>query len=92
MMRLLITCLFVALAPLAAASAAELPIFDAHIHYSQPAWDPYPPDAALGILDRGGVSRAMVSSTPDDGTLRLYEKAPRRIGGTRQTFVPTRRT
>ena len=60
-------------------AAQDLPIFDAHIHYSQQAWDPYPPDAALGILDRGGVSRAMVSSTPDDGTLRLYEKAPRRI-------------
>jgi hypothetical protein len=59
--------------------AQDLPIFDAHIHYSRPAWEPYSPEAALSILDRAGVSRALVSSTPDDGTLRLYEKAPWRI-------------
>ena len=57
----------------------ELPIFDAHIHYNQPDWSVYPPDAALGIFDRAGVQWAMVSSTPDDGTLRLFEKAPARI-------------
>ncbi len=61
------------------AAAQDLPIFDAHIHYSQPAWDAYPPEAALAILDRAGVSRAFVSSTPDDGTLRLHAKAPDRI-------------
>ena len=59
--------------------AQDLPIFDVHIHYNQPAWEPYPPDAALAILDRGGVSRALVSSTPDDGTLRLYAVAPQRV-------------
>ncbi len=57
----------------------ELPIFDAHIHYSQPDWSVYPPEAALAILDRAGVRWAMVSSTPDDGTLRLFDKAPDRI-------------
>ena len=60
-------------------AAQDLLIFDVHVHYSQPAWDAYPPDAALGILDRGGVSRALVSSTPDDGTLRLHTRAPGRI-------------
>lgn len=59
--------------------AQDLPIFDAHIHYSGPAWEAYPPEAALAILDRAGVRRALVSSTPDDGTLRLYERAPGRI-------------
>jgi hypothetical protein len=69
------------LAPGAGPTWAEqdLPIFDVHIHYSQPAWDAYPPEAALAILDRGGVSRALVSSTPDDGTLRLHARAPARI-------------
>ena len=69
------------LLPLAgvAASAQELPIFEAHLHYSQDAWDPYTPDAILAILDRARVHRALVSSTPDDGTLKLYEKAPKRI-------------
>jgi hypothetical protein len=59
--------------------AQDLPIFDAHIHYSQPDWPIYSPEAALAILDKAGVRWALVSSTPDDGTLRLYEKAPRRI-------------
>ncbi len=59
--------------------AQDLPIFDTHIHYSQPDWSVYPPEAALAILDRAGVRWAMVSSTPDEGTIRLYEKAPARI-------------
>ena len=57
----------------------DLPIFAAHIHYSQPDWAVYPPEEILKIFDRAGVRRALVSSTPDDGTLRLYEKAPTRI-------------
>ena len=59
--------------------AQDLPIFDAHIHYSQPDWAVLTPDQVLAILDRAGVRRALVSSTPDDGTLRLYDKAPQRI-------------
>jgi len=59
--------------------AQELPIFDAHIHYSQPDWQVLTPEQALVILERAGVRRALVSSTPDDGTLKLYEQAPRRI-------------
>ncbi len=60
-------------------SAAQLPIFDAHVHYSRPDWDVYAPDRALAILTAAGVRRAIVSSTPDDGTLKLYEKAPQMI-------------
>jgi len=56
-----------------------LPIFDAHIHYSQPDWSVYTPEAIFGILDKAGVRWAMVSSTPDEGTIRLYEKSPARI-------------
>jgi hypothetical protein len=59
--------------------AGELPIFDGHIHYSAPDWSVYPPEEILAILDRAGVRRALVSSTPDDGTLRLHEKDPGRI-------------
>jgi len=66
------------LAPVPAFSQ-EMPIFDVHIHYSESAWNVYPPEAAFAILDRGGVMRAVVSSTPDDGTVKLYEKAPSRI-------------
>ncbi|OLD78816.1 MAG: hypothetical protein AUG87_00405 [Candidatus Rokubacteria bacterium 13_1_20CM_4_70_14] len=57
-------------------AAAQYPVFDAHIHYSRPDWDAYPPERALALLARAGVRRALVSSTPDDGTLKLYERAP----------------
>jgi hypothetical protein len=60
-------------------SAQELPIFDAHLHYSQPDWEVFPPAKILAILDQAGIRRALVSSTPDDGTLTLYDMAPQRI-------------
>ncbi len=72
-----------ALACLAAVQARgasdDLPLTDTHLHYSQSSWDAYSPQAVLAILDRAGVRRAFVSSTPDDGTLRLYQAAPDRI-------------
>ncbi len=58
---------------------AEYPIFDAHIHYSRLAWDALTPERALSVLARAGVRRAIVSSTPDDGTLLLWEKSPKGI-------------
>ena len=61
------------------AQTADLPIFDTHIHYSAPDWAEYPEERILGILDRAGIKRALVSSTPDEGTIRLYQKDPRRI-------------
>jgi predicted TIM-barrel fold metal-dependent hydrolase len=64
---------------LATAQAQELPIFDAHIHYSRPDWQVFTPERVLAILDQAGVQRALVSSTPDDGTLQLYAAAPQRI-------------
>src|SRR5207245_9062121 len=60
-------------------AAAQFPIFDAHIHYSRPDWEAYTPERALSILAAAGVRRAIVSSTPDDGTLKLYEKAPKGV-------------
>src|SRR5436309_3825532 len=60
-------------------AAGQFPIFDAHIHYSRPGWDTYTPERALSILAAAGVRRAIVSSTPDDGTLKLYEKAPKGV-------------
>lgn len=61
------------------AEAQRLPLFDAHIHYSHDAWKLYPPNKALEILDQAGITRALVSSTPDEGTVRLYEAAPKRV-------------
>jgi predicted TIM-barrel fold metal-dependent hydrolase len=62
-----------------AGGAPDAPLFDAHVHYSEPDWATYTPEAALAVLDRSGVRRALVSSTPDDGTLRLWERAKDRI-------------
>ena len=50
----------------ALAAAADLPIFDAHIHYSHDAWAVVPPADAVALLRRAGVKRALVSSSDDD--------------------------
>jgi len=78
MRRLLLAALFFALGA-AAPATAQLPIFDAHVHYSRPDWNVYSADRALALLSAAGVRRAIVSSTPDDGTLKLYERAPKTI-------------
>src|SRR5205823_14571328 len=78
MARLLAT-LVAALLLVATPAAAQLPIFDAHIHYSRPDWDASTPERVLSILAQAGVRRAIVSSTPDDGTLRPYDRSPAAI-------------
>jgi hypothetical protein len=62
-----------------AMAAEELPIFDTHIHYSREAWGPYDPGRIMDTLDAAGVARALVSSTPDEGTLRLYRHDKDRV-------------
>ena len=61
------------------AAAADAPLFDGHIHYSRPDWSVYTPDQIVAILDKAGIARALVSSTPDDGTLKLFERDPKRV-------------
>jgi Amidohydrolase len=63
----------------ARAQTADLPFFDTHIHYSAPDWVEYPEERILGILQQAGIRRALVSSTPDDGTIKLYRRDPNRI-------------
>jgi hypothetical protein len=60
----------------ATAFAAELPIFDAHLHYSHDALDVLPTADAIALLRKAGVRRGMVSSSDDEGTQRLYAAAP----------------
>jgi len=57
-------------------AAADLPVFDAHIHYSHDAWENLPPKAAIDVLRKAGIRRALVSSSGDEGTQRLAEAAP----------------
>ncbi len=52
------------------------PIFDAHIHYSMDVWDAIPAADAIRRLEAVGIKRAMVSSTSDEGTLRLFRSSP----------------
>ena len=56
--------------------AADLPLFDAHIHYSHDAWTVVPPAQVVDILKKAGVKRAMVSSSNNDGTRMLQDVAP----------------
>jgi hypothetical protein len=69
-----VALIFALLAP--APAAAQYPLFDAHIHYSRPDWDTYTPERILSILAKAGIRRALVGSTPVEGTLKLYDKAP----------------
>ena len=57
----------------------ELPLFDAHLHYKEPAWASYPVRSVIELMDESGVAMALVSSTPDEGTIMLWEYAPNRI-------------
>jgi predicted TIM-barrel fold metal-dependent hydrolase len=59
-----------------AAQAADLPIFDAHVHYSHDAWEVVPPKDAIAILRKAGLKRVLVSSSNDDGNQKLYAEAP----------------
>ncbi len=59
-----------------APSAERVALFDAHVHYSADARQRFPIDEVLAVLREAGVRRALVSSTPDDGTIALYERAP----------------
>lgn len=58
------------------AVAAELPIFDAHLHYSHDAWSVVPPKEAIALLRKAGLRRALVSSSNDDGNQKLHAEAP----------------
>jgi predicted TIM-barrel fold metal-dependent hydrolase len=57
----------------------DLPLFDAHVHYKEPAWEKYSVSSIIELMDQSGVAMALVSSTPDEGTIMLWEYAPNRI-------------
>ena len=63
-----------------AASAGELPLVDALIHYSHDAWQRMPPPEAVKVLRSAGLKRTFVSSSSDEGTQKLYKIAPDLIG------------
>ena len=62
--------------PAAAHADQEMPIFDAHLHYSHDAWEVVPPQGFIDILRKANIRRAMVSSSDNDGTRMLQDLAP----------------
>jgi hypothetical protein len=63
----------------AGAVGLDVPLFDAHVHYSENQHSEVPLADALKILDKAGVRMALVSSTSDEGTMLLYRAAPGRV-------------
>ena len=65
--------------PLLAAQAAPYsgPLFDAHLHYNQEAWNgqtgPHPMSDVLARMQRNGVRAVLANSRPNDGTRALAE-------------------
>lgn len=56
-----------------------IPLFDAHVHFSTGATSVYTPAAAMQILDAANIRTAILSSTPNDGTLALHAAYPERF-------------
>lgn len=54
----------------------QLPIFDAHMHYSHDAVERIPPEEVAKLLRDAGVKKALVSSSDDNGTQLLRAAAP----------------
>jgi hypothetical protein len=65
-----------AVAQTSSSTKPELPLFDAHIHYSHDAVDTVPVAKVLELMRQAGLKKAMVSSSNDDGTQKLLAAAP----------------
>ena len=76
MWRLLFSLSMILLATTGRTYGDGLPLFDAHIHYNHDAWEVVSPKEAIARLRQAGVLRALVSSSSDDGTQKLYKEAP----------------
>ena len=59
--------------------AAPMPLIDAHIHYSHDAWEVMSPERAIELLRQAGLKKALVSSSSDEGTQKLYRLAPQLV-------------
>jgi hypothetical protein len=60
-------------------SASELQLFDAHVHYSEDIWQAIPAGDAIQRLQKNGIRRAIVSSTPAEGAIKLFEENPQLV-------------
>ena len=51
------------------------PLFDAHLHYNEEAFTPYPIADAFARMQRSGVRAIIANSRPNDGTRQLADAA-----------------
>ena len=72
----LATMIFLWLIGLTQTFAGEFPLFDAHVHYNKDIWQAIPTDDAIERLKKQGIRRAIVSSTSDDGAIKLFKQNP----------------
>jgi hypothetical protein len=89
-MRLPLALVLLCLAGAARAADYAGPIFDAHLHYNEEAWNgttgPHPPADVLARMQRNGVRAIVANSRPNDGTKTLAGAAETRQAGI--TVVP----
>ncbi len=82
--------IFVAFSALAQAADYSGPLFDAHLHYNEEAWDgragPHGPADVLARMKRNGVRAIVANSRPNDGTKALASMAETKQAGV--TVVP----
>ncbi|NOZ09976.1 MAG: hypothetical protein GXP09_02845 [Gammaproteobacteria bacterium] len=64
---------------LASHAQQDWPIFDGHIHYGQSVRKLIRPQQAINLLDQANIERCLVSSTPNEGTEKLYALDTKRI-------------
>ena len=57
-------------------SAGELQLFDAHVHYNEDIWQAIPTEDAIKRLKKQGIRRAIISSTPANGAINLFNQDP----------------
>lgn len=66
------------------------PIFDAHLHYNEEAWNgrngPHPPADVLARLQRNGVKAVLANSRPNDGNRSLASMPETKAAGI--TVIP----
>ncbi len=70
-----IAILFIATTSVAQAADYTGPLFDAHLHYNEEAWNgqtgPHPVSDVLARIKRNGVKAVIANSRPNDGTKAL---------------------
>jgi len=75
-LQILALCIILTLPTAVIGETKQQPIFDAHIHYSHDVWDAITPQDAIRRLREAGIVRALVSSSSDEGTRKLYQADP----------------